>query len=338
MLPVLPRRGGRVLYKALVSSCIIFVSFTTIIIINNSNITSHIETIMPSVNYYNQSGPFWDFIANMEEQGFGNRNNDNNTEQPNPWAHPWAQQGWGAGFPFGGPAFAHRGRHGPPGPQPPAPEQETTPATGENEKEGEAGPSEPRGPPPPFSEHAHPHGGPHAHRGRCGGRGRGGWGGRGRGGPRHAGGFPYGGMGGFGALAQMFQDQLFDDNGDNKDKEAEDFKPEADVFDTAEAFVIHVSLPGAKKEDVGVSWDAEKSELSVAGVVYRPGDEEFLKTLAMDERRVGAFERKVRLGSRANPAQVDVEGITARMEDGVLRVEVPKLDGGYVEIRKVDIE
>lgn len=144
-------------------------------------------------------------------------------------------------------------------------------------------------------------------------------------------------MGGFGNLQQMFQDQLFG-SGDSRGEKAEDFKPEADVFDTPESFVIHISLPGAKKEDVGVNWDAEKSELSIAGVVYRPGDEEFLKTLALDERKVGAFERKVRLGSRANPAQVDVDGIHARMEDGVLRVEVPKLDSGYVDIKKVDIE
>jgi HSP20 family protein len=73
-------------------------------------------------------------------------------------------------------------------------------------------------------------------------------------------------------------------------------------------------------------------------VIHRPGDEEFLKTLALDERRVGVFERKVRLGSRANPAQIDSDGISAKMEDGVLRVEVPKLDAGYVEIKKVDIE
>ena len=143
-------------------------------------------------------------------------------------------------------------------------------------------------------------------------------------------------MGGFGALANMFQEQLFGEGG-NKEK-SEEFTPEVDVFDHPEAYVIHVSLPGAKKEDVGVNWDADKSELSIAGVVYRPGDEEFLKHLAMDERKVGAFERKVRLGSRASPAQVDVDGISARMEEGVLRVEVPKLDSGYVEIKKVDIE
>ena len=144
-------------------------------------------------------------------------------------------------------------------------------------------------------------------------------------------------MGGFGGLAEMFQSQMFGEEGSSKEN-SEDFKPEADVFDTAESFVIHVSLPGAKKEDINVSWDAETSQLIIAGVVHRPGDEELLKTLALDERKVGAFERKMRLGSRANPAQVDADGISAKLEDGVLRIEVPKLDSGYVEIKKVDIE
>lgn len=117
-----------------------------------------------------------------------------------------------------------------------------------------------------------------------------------------------------------------------------DHTPDADVFDTENAYVVHISLPGAKKEDVGVNWDAEKSELSVAGVIYRPGDEEFLKSLAVNERKVGPFEKKIRLGTRASPAHIDVDAITAKLEDGILRVEVPKLDTGYVEIKKVDIE
>ena len=116
------------------------------------------------------------------------------------------------------------------------------------------------------------------------------------------------------------------------------FSPPADVFDTEDSFVVHVSLPGAKKEDVGVNWDSDKSELTVAGVVYRPGSEEFLKTLALDERKVGHFERKVRLGSRASPAQVDTDGISARMEDGVLVVTIPKEDKDFVDVKKVDIE
>lgn len=132
---------------------------------------------------------------------------------------------------------------------------------------------------------------------------------------------------------------MFDPSTANDNTSSEDFTPEADIFDTPSAFIIHISLPGAKKEDVGVNWDIEKSELSIAGVVYRPADEELLKLLDMSERKVGPFERKIRLGTRANPAQIDSEGITAKLEDGVLRIEVPKLEKeGFVEVRKVDIE
>lgn len=118
---------------------------------------------------------------------------------------------------------------------------------------------------------------------------------------------------------------------------SKDFTPPADIFDTADAYVVHVSLPGAKKEDVGVNWDADKSELNIAGVIYRPGDEEFLKTLALDERKVGVFDRKVKLGSKANPANVDSDAISAKMEDGVLLVTIPKTEE-FVDVKKVDIE
>jgi HSP20 family protein len=131
------------------------------------------------------------------------------------------------------------------------------------------------------------------------------------------------------------QSQLF---GESHNAEAsEDFTPDVDVFDGPESFVVDVSLSGAKKEDIGVSWNSEKSELEIAGVLHRRGDEEFLQTLAMNERKVGAFQRTVRLGSRANPASIDSDAITAKMEDGVLRIDVPKLDAGYVEIKKVDV-
>jgi HSP20 family protein len=202
---------------------------------------------------------------------------------------------------------------------------------------------------PPHGRHGGPHHGPHEghhrgpHHGPPGGpRGfgrRGGWG------PWGRGGFFGGGGGGFDPqsfathLWNQFNDTMTNAQDNNRSTtDTEDHTPDADVFDTESAFVVHISLPGAKKEDVGVNWDAEKSELSVAGVIYRPGDEEFLKSLAMNERKVGPFERKIRLGTRATPAHIDADGITAKLEDGILRVEVPKLDTGYVEVRKVDIE
>ncbi|KAH8731632.1 HSP20-like chaperone [Phaeosphaeriaceae sp. PMI808] len=356
---------------------------------------------MPSVTYMNQSAPFWDFIAGLEQQGNNhpffspNRNNENEGGEGNENNHdastfgPW---GWGGNF-FGGRGFPHRG---PPTPAGPAPNHHGEEDSGQvnekcnekdNDKEDEnndekmkdandngEGPSGCSG-----SDNEGCARGRGRH-GRCGGgrrRGHCGPGGFGgpwqHGGPRHGhhshgfsdgphcgprhgprgfgrrGGWGPWGHGGFGggfdpsALAAHFWNQFNDTQSSNADtnkasaNDNGDHTPDVDVFDGETAFVIHVSLPGAKKEDVGVNWDAEKSELSVAGVIYRPGNEEFLRTLAMNERKVGPFERKIRLGTRATPAHIDADSIIAKLEDGILRVEVPKLDSGYVEVRKVDI-
>ncbi|KAF2641969.1 hypothetical protein P280DRAFT_468453, partial [Massarina eburnea CBS 473.64] len=368
---------------------------------------------MPSVQYMNRSAPFWDFVANLEQEGTNHpffnqwsQNRNENTESGDEGRHghhgraghhhpppPPPFGPWGWGFPFGGGrGFPFRGPPPPPGPVGPhGPhhhgeddedrdfekdfEKELNKEFDEdnekNEKEdndnGE-GPSGsgsdtegccrrrergerrrgpcgsrrgrhghghgpgPRGWGGPGPRHGPPHhgpGGPHGHgHGHGPGHGRrGGWGGWGR-----------GGRGGPSNNPLAFVASLFDPEAATKPNENEDFSPEADIFDTPTSFIIHVSLPGAKKEDVGVNWDVEKSELSIAGVIYRPGDEKLLEQLAMSERKVGAFERKVRLGTRASPASVDADQISAKLEDGVLRVEVPKLgESGFVEIRKVDI-
>ncbi|KAF2466317.1 HSP20-like chaperone [Lindgomyces ingoldianus] len=309
---------------------------------------------MPSIAYMNQSAPFWDWVASLEQQGFSQNQNEANNEntergpgsgEEGPFGPPPFGL-WGWGHPgFGGRGFPHRGPPPPPGP-PPAPNAGHEDAEQGNEKEGEKDNEEGPSGSPKFDNEEFSRG--WGRGGRCGGRrGRHGFGGphghHGRGGfgPHHGGprgwGGPWGGRGGS-FNPWNFAEGVFD-TFKPKTNDSEDFVPDADIFSTPSEFVIHISLPGAKKEDVGVNWDAEKSELSIAGVIYRPGDEEFLKTLEMGERRVGPFERKVRLGTRANPAQVDEEGITAKLEDGVLRVEVPKrFEGGFVEVRKVDIE
>lgn len=349
---------------------------------------------MPSVTYMNQSAPFWDFIASLEQQGnqhpffSPNRNDETEHEHEHDDDHeehrgppafgPW---GWGQFF-GGGQGMPHRGppHHGPPphhqdeeaGEKNKSKEKDIDMDGEKNDNDNGEGPSGNSG----SDNEGRPHG--RGRHGRCGGRrnrcGPGGPGGFGFGGPRGFGGpcgrggfgprhgpphhrhgpphhgprghwGPWGRGNGFGGPNGTFDPSaavanfwnLFTEDQPNTN-ESEDHKPEADIFDTESAYVVHVSLPGAKKEDVGVNWDAEKSELSVAGVIYRPGDEEFLKTLAVNERKVGAFERKIRLGTRASPAHIDADGISAKLEDGVLRVEVPKLDSGYVEVRKVDIE
>ncbi|WYZ34680.1 hypothetical protein EsH8_I_000956 [Colletotrichum jinshuiense] len=117
------------------------------------------------------------------------------------------------------------------------------------------------------------------------------------------------------------------------------FTPPVDVFVTEKSYILHFALPGAKKEDIGVDWDSDKSELRVAGVVYRPGDEDFLATMASSERRIGMFTRSVPLPPAGSAREeIDALSITAKMEDGILIVTVPKLEKEWTEIHKVDIE
>ncbi|KAI9820506.1 MAG: hypothetical protein M1832_003697 [Thelocarpon impressellum] len=229
---------------------------------------------MPSVQYFNQSAPFWDFVASFEDQAFGDRKAE----------EKGGEKGEEKVDESGGEKSA------------PTDEQTRTQRGRGHCRGGPCGPGRRgrafRGPcgPPPFAMHP---------------------------------------------FAQFFASQM---NREGDDSEPKDFQPPVDIFSTESSYHIHVSIPGAKKEDVGLNWDADKSELSIAGVVYRPGDEDFLKTLAMGERKVGVFDRKVRLGNERHPAEVDSDGITAKLEDGVLRVEVPKVEKEYVDVKKVDIE
>lgn len=118
------------------------------------------------------------------------------------------------------------------------------------------------------------------------------------------------------------------------------FSPPLDLFELADRWVLHLAVPGAKKEDVGVNWVADRSVLSISGVVYRPGDEQFLQGLFSGERSVGLFSREVRLPPVDKKAKEDVDsdGIEAKMEEGVLVITVPKLEKDYVEVKRVNIQ
>ena len=256
--------------------------------------------------YYNQANPFWDFVASLDHSAAN---------------HPFFQ------------AYNPEARStGPPPPPPNQPEGSVPPQADGTEQTP--------------SPHDHPF---HHHRGahHWGPRGRGGHRGSGRcGPPPHWSGFPNGGNFDLNKLIEAFSSYLDPANHNprnKKDNNEQSFTPPIDIFTSPAAYTIHISLPGAKKEDVGVNWDADNSTLNIAGVVYRPGDEEFLKGLEMGERDVGVFERKVKLGGEKGKGEVDEEGIAARMEDGVLVVTVPKKgkegeDEGWENVRKVDIE
>jgi HSP20 family protein len=108
------------------------------------------------------------------------------------------------------------------------------------------------------------------------------------------------------------------------------FAPQVDVFAAPEGWMVHVAVPGAKREDVGVRWDGARSVLRVSGTVRRPGGgERAWGQMAMGEREMGRFEREIELPPSGGVgddkgAEVDGDGIGFAVEDGVMAVTVPK--------------
>ncbi len=92
--------------------------------------------------------------------------------------------------------------------------------------------------------------------------------------------------------------------------------PAVDVFDSREAVVVKVDLPGVRPEDVDVR--LEENVLTLRGErkpEAAPEEEEFYRV----ERPVGRFERIVTL-----PQTIRGEECAADFAAGVLTVRVPK--------------
>lgn len=154
------------------------------------------------------------------------------------------------------------------------------------------------------------------------------------------------------ALAEAFAPALFGGNnpfasGQNANETSKSatndgtFTPSIDLFSTPTSYIIHASLPGAKKPEIDVTYSASRNAITISGVVTRPDvSETMMNCLVSDERReVGMFEREIKL---EEGIKIDEERIGAKLEDGVLRVVVPKIvqeeEEGWESVRKVELE
>ena len=95
------------------------------------------------------------------------------------------------------------------------------------------------------------------------------------------------------------------------------WRPLFDLVETAEAFILYAELPGVRRADVQLDSDGRFVELSGQ---RRPtgGERGYLRL----EGSYGAFKRRLEL-----PEPVDPEGITARLQRGILEVVMPKQGG-----------
>jgi HSP20 family protein len=93
--------------------------------------------------------------------------------------------------------------------------------------------------------------------------------------------------------------------------------PLADVYETAEAFVVQLEVPGIAEDDIEIHVDGDSAVVrGHRQPVSRTRPDSFHRM----ERSYGAFSRSFQF-----PEDVDPDRVTARFKDGLLRVEIPKL-------------
>lgn len=102
--------------------------------------------------------------------------------------------------------------------------------------------------------------------------------------------------------------------------------PATDVAERDQALVVEMDLPGYRHEDLDIS--VIGSELTIKG--HRPEPVTEGVNYLRRERTAAEFARTIHL-----PVEVNVEGVTADLDQGVLRITLPKAQS--VVPRKIEI-
>lgn len=120
--------------------------------------------------------------------------------------------------------------------------------------------------------------------------------------------------------------ELFRDVFDSPQITTGAWNPRLDVTENEDSFLIEVELPGVDSKDIKLQ--VENGILYVSGT--RTSEREIKDDVARSivrERRTGHFSRSIRLGT------VDADNISAKLDNGILNVTVPKKDPP----KKIDI-
>ena len=105
------------------------------------------------------------------------------------------------------------------------------------------------------------------------------------------------------------------------------WSPLADVSETDDAYLVHVELPGVSKDQVDVQ--LQGGELVITGDIPEDSGQEGGRR-HRSTRRSGRFEFRAYM-----PGDVNPEGVTGQLSDGVLTVTVPKSEAA--KPRKIEI-
>ena len=95
--------------------------------------------------------------------------------------------------------------------------------------------------------------------------------------------------------------------------------PLTNVTEDSDNYYVRSELPGTKSEDLNIQVTAEGISISGERKITEEGDK---VRYHRREREAGKFSRLINL-----PKKVDVDKVEASMENGILKVTIPKSEG-----------
>jgi len=101
-----------------------------------------------------------------------------------------------------------------------------------------------------------------------------------------------------------------------------------DISENDKEYLVSAEIPGAKKEDIRVSIDG--NYVSIAADIKKELEERHGRTLTKETCH-GSVSRGFTLGS-----DVDDKTAVAKLEDGVLRLTLPKRQGSSSRVLKIE--
>jgi HSP20 family protein len=108
-----------------------------------------------------------------------------------------------------------------------------------------------------------------------------------------------------------------------------DWVPAANIKEEETKFHVELSAPGYTKKDIKVS--VEDDTLTITGEM-KVENEEKKENYVKREFRNGNFKRSFNLNG-----MVDVEKIDAKYTDGILRIELPKVENEVKKLKEIKV-
>lgn len=114
--------------------------------------------------------------------------------------------------------------------------------------------------------------------------------------------------------------------------------PAVDLYEKKDFYEVAVSVPGVHSDTIKVDYESTKHLLTVSGQVgeltsKEPSEEAEQKNVKWRERWQGRFTRAIPL-----PHGIQEDAVSARLNNGVLTVILPKIDKSKKRSRRIDVD